>query len=155
MDEFDRYLELIKHNFYEELQKEIELNPDISRLADGSGWTLLMSASCHHACECGEILIENGADVNAKNDNNETALMCSAGWVCFENAEYLLKKGAEVSTRTKGRGNSALDMAIKQNFNENRKSEWLELFALYKNQFDEKDLETFYTHRLPLLLSLK
>ena len=56
------------------------------------------------------LLLEAGADVNAKGDNEETALMLAAANPNPEVVSLLLEAGADVNARD-NRGNSALNYA--------------------------------------------
>jgi len=60
----------------------------------GSAWTPLMIATAEGHEEIVSILIQGGADVNAKNELGRTSLMFSANYGFFEIAEMLLENGA-------------------------------------------------------------
>ena len=58
-----------------------------------------MFATYKNYIEIAKLLIENGADVNAKNNYNETALNESARSGYLELTKLLIAKGAEVNPR--------------------------------------------------------
>ncbi len=60
----------------------------------GSAWTPIMLAAAEGHEEIVSILIQAGADVNAKNELGRTSLMFSANYGFFEIAEMLLENGA-------------------------------------------------------------
>ena len=78
-----------------------------SRLAKGApvdtrdqrGTTLLMHAAALGSPEAVKLLLGNGADVNAKNDLEATALILGAGNP--EKARMLVEKGADVNASSK------------------------------------------------------
>jgi ankyrin repeat protein len=78
-----------------------------ARLAEGAtvdtrdqrGTTLLMHAAALGSPEAVKMLLESGADVNAKNDLEATALILGAGNA--EKARMLVEKGADVNAHSK------------------------------------------------------
>lgn len=60
----------------------------------GSAWTPIMLAAAEGHEEIVSMLIQGGADVNAKNELGRTSLMFSANYGFFEIAEMLLENGA-------------------------------------------------------------
>jgi ankyrin repeat protein len=57
-----------------------------------------------------QLLLEKGADVNARTDNGETALQCAATYAHEITVKLLLEKGADFNARTKY-GETALHKA--------------------------------------------
>ena len=57
-----------------------------------------------------QYLVENGANINAKNDSGSTALMIASYEGKFEVVEYLIEKGANVNAKNND-GLTALDCA--------------------------------------------
>ena len=55
-----------------------------------------------------KLLIENGADVNAKNNNGQTALMYVAREGDLEIAKYLVENGADINAKDNDWGYTAL-----------------------------------------------
>ena len=70
----------------------------------------LMMASFTKNREILEFLIENGADVNAKNNDGWTILMLACRWEQIHMVEMLLKNGADVNAKH-NKGNTALMIA--------------------------------------------
>ena len=66
---------------------------------DQRGTTLLMHAAALGSPEAVRLLLESGADVNAKNDLEATALILGAGNA--EKARMLVEKGADVNAHSK------------------------------------------------------
>ena len=65
--------------------------------ADGYGETALMFAAAGGDMEMAELLIANGAHVNARSDIGETALMLAARWGRADVVIMLLEEGADAS----------------------------------------------------------
>ena len=74
------------------------------------GETALMWASYHGHKDIVELLLKNGADVNARDDDGCTALIKASFRGHKEIVELLLKRGADVSMANKN-GNTALIFA--------------------------------------------
>jgi ankyrin repeat protein len=144
----DCILLIYKKNF-EKLRVEIDHCPDLVFSVDNDdrGWTLLMHAASNRSFECARILVEKGASVNQKSNWGYTALMAAVTYNNYEITQYLLLKGAEVAWRDKISNLSAFERIIIRN----DKREMFGLFAPYKNQFDEKDLDLYHEHRLSAL----
>ena len=71
-------------------------------------WTPLHYAVRHGHKEIAELLIEKGANVNAKNKYRTTPLHRAAAWDHKEVAELLIAEGADVNARDNG-GRTPLD----------------------------------------------
>ena len=57
-----------------------------------------------------KLLVENGANVNTKNDSGKTPLHLAAFWGHNEVAKYLIEKNADVNATT-NKGRTALELA--------------------------------------------
>ena len=73
-----------------------EIESDDRELADS---TPLHAAALSNACEAAEVLIQNGADVNARAENGVTPLYHAALANACEVAEVLLKNGAAIDVQ--------------------------------------------------------
>ena len=80
---------------------------------DEFAFPLHLAASCGHK-EIAELLIANGADVNAKTDDEETPLNLAAFEGHKEIAELLIANGADVNAKNRF-GMTALNYTITQN----------------------------------------
>lgn len=78
--------------------------------ADKSGWTILMEAANKGDLEIVKLLVESGADVNAKDRDGKTALINAAYWQRTEIIKYLVYKKAYIDIKG-GDGRSALEVA--------------------------------------------
>ena len=91
------------------VQKELDGGADVNE-KDENGVTPLHWTETE---EIAELLIAQGADVNAKDDwSGSTPLHRAATFGYKEIAELLIAKGADVNART-GSGETPLDLAIK------------------------------------------
>ena len=70
---------------------------DVNSRMDKSGWTALILASTEGHCDVVKALLENGADVNAKDVVNNTALMCASMNGHTDAVKLLLANGANVN----------------------------------------------------------
>lgn len=71
------------------------------------GWTILMFVARAGHTEVGNILLENGADPNAKSPDGTSALTIAAEYGHADIIKLLLAKGADVNLRN-NHGNTAL-----------------------------------------------
>jgi ankyrin repeat protein len=75
---------------------------------DEDGSTVLMYAATYADADCMKLLLEEGADPNAKSKSDVTALMLAIGHA--DKVRLLLSKGAEVNAKSK-QGHTALTIA--------------------------------------------
>ena len=85
------------------------VHPD-SRLGP-NGNTALMQAACNDELYTMQLLIDAGADVNARNEENETPLGFACAWTQWRAAELLIQNGADVNAVEDGRP-TFLDWAL-------------------------------------------
>ena len=73
--------------------------------------------SSHHSewCEVLSCLVENGADINARENNDNTPLMIASFCGHVNVVTFLIQHGAELDVQN-DRGNTALHFAVKHNF---------------------------------------
>ena len=91
----------------QEIIRAIEAGADVNAKDDIYGITALMWAAMNGRSEVVKILLDAGADVNAKTEGGTTALMLAAFLDNTEVAKILLNAGANVNARTKD-GRTAL-----------------------------------------------
>lgn len=94
-----------------------------------NGWSLLMLTALEGAVPLGQLLLENGAAIDARNRADETALSLAAqkGHVPF--LEFLLQHGAPVSNQP--HGTSLADwLRTSSGLSEPKLSEILQLLSL-------------------------
>lgn len=72
---------------------------------------LLIVAAQHGSPRMLSLVLESGADVNARSDQGASALMTAAAVGCLECLEYLLEQGADIDQRDR-MGNTALHVAV-------------------------------------------
>ena len=71
------------------------VHPDCRLGADGN--TPLMQAACKNELDTMRLLIDAGADVKARNEENETPLGFACAWNQWKAAELLIDCGADVN----------------------------------------------------------
>lgn len=85
---------------------------DVNERAKGNGQTALMLAVSNDKLSMAEMLLENGADVNVRDDDGSTALMCAAEHGHMDAVKLLLKQ-ADVNVLAKDKdGLTALAVAM-------------------------------------------
>lgn len=82
---------------FEKINHFLKSDPNIVNSKDKYGFTVLHDVVGEHYFKMVALLIENGADVNAKNDEGIAPLHLAA---YGETAEMLIKSGAEVDVRS-------------------------------------------------------
>lgn len=88
-------------------------------LADKRGYTALHwavaqpTSNAANELSCVRTLIDEGADVNARNEEGITPLMNAAWFGCRDSVKELLRRGADASLRD-SKGRSALDLAVER-----------------------------------------
>ncbi len=93
---------------YTELKDLIKKNLSIVHTEDNKSLTPLHHAAYGGSIECTQLLIANGADVNAKNEQNITPMVCTRS---IEIAKILIENGAKLNVVTRG-GDTPLIRAI-------------------------------------------
>ena len=92
----------------EAIKQHISAGTDLNAKEPTNGGTPLMGAALLGQTEAASLLIEKGAEVNAKNNEGATALLIAAFFGHPETVELLLKKGADVNA-TNIRADTPLD----------------------------------------------
>ncbi len=93
----------------EELQKHIAVNTDLNEKEPLGGGTLLMTSAVINNIEIAKLLVENGADLEAKNNDGSTALMTAVFFCHPEIVTLLLENGAQVNAK-KNSGQTPMDV---------------------------------------------
>src|ERR1035441_9784815 len=94
----DEMIQAIRNNDLASLKTRLAQGVDVNS-RDRRGSTLLMHAAALGSPEAVKLLLDNGADPNAKNDLEATALILGAGNA--EKARLLVEKGADVNAHSK------------------------------------------------------
>ena len=94
----DPLIQAIRNNDLTSLKASLAKGAGVNT-KDARGSTLLMHAAAVGSPEAVKLLLESGADVNAKNDVDATALILGAGNP--EKARMLVEKGADVNAHSK------------------------------------------------------
>ncbi|HEY1343320.1 MAG TPA: ankyrin repeat domain-containing protein, partial [Bryobacteraceae bacterium] len=96
----DALLQAIRNNDLNYLRAELRKGANVNA-RDRRGSTLLMHAAIAGSPEGLKLLLDAGAEVNAKNSFDETALILAAGDA--RKARMLIEKGADVNAHSKPR----------------------------------------------------
>ena len=102
-------LDAFTDNNFERMKSAITSGANVN-VKDMIGWPLLNKAVFKNKTEVVKILLENGADVNAKSEDGFTPLMMAFGNI--EIMTLLLELGADVNAKTKN-GMTSLMIGIK------------------------------------------
>jgi ankyrin repeat protein len=94
----DELIQVIRNNDLASLKARLAKGAQVNT-RDQRGSTLVIHAAAIGSPEAVKLLLENGADVNAKNDLEATALILGAGNA--EKARMLVEKGADVNAHSK------------------------------------------------------
>src|ERR1035437_10273980 len=94
----DELIQAIRNNDLASLKARLAKGAQVNT-RDQRGSTLLMHAAAFGSPEAVKLLLESGADVNAKNDLEATALILGAGYP--EKVRMLVEKGADVNAHSK------------------------------------------------------
>ena len=94
----DPLIQAIRNNDLNSLKASLAKGADVNT-KDARGSTLLMHAAAVGSPEAVKLLLDSGADVNAKNEVEATALILGAGNA--EKARMLVEKGADVNAHSK------------------------------------------------------
>ncbi|MBN2329926.1 MAG: ankyrin repeat domain-containing protein [Candidatus Omnitrophica bacterium] len=92
-----------------ELQKHIAAGTDLNQKEPAGGGTPLIAASALGQTEAARLLINNGAELEIKNNDGSTALMTAVFFCYPEIVKLLLENGAEVNT-TNNAGSTPMDV---------------------------------------------
>ena len=98
------------------LLKTSPTNLLLLQVKDKKGATLLHTAAMENAHQTAEVLLEYGADLNAKDDNaGSTPLHTAARKNAHQTAEVLLEYGADLNAKDDNAGSTPLHLAAMEN----------------------------------------
>ena len=97
-------------DYLDKLGEEVEVNRDVYNHANGQGELPLHLAASTGSVTIAELLLENGADIDATNHNGESALFLAAAGGHAKLANFLIDAGASLWSYT-NTGKSPLDAA--------------------------------------------
>lgn len=92
------------------IERYIEAGADLNAKEPAGGSTPLIIAAIFGQTEAARLLIENGAEVDIKNNDGTTALSAAAFFCHPETLKLLIENGANVNT-TSSTGSTPLDTA--------------------------------------------
>ena len=102
----------VKSGNIEAVKQHLAAGTDVNAKSKGNGWTpLFYATSGGGQKEIAELLIAEGANVNAKDKLGDTSLQVAAYQGHKEIAELLIAKGADVNAKGNN-GETPLDLAI-------------------------------------------
>ena len=90
--------------YVEALRVHIKTGSDLEVREPEGGSTPLMVAALYGSTEAARLLVEGGAEINAKNNEGDTALHIAAFFCHTEIVELLLKNKAQVNAKNKKNG---------------------------------------------------
>ncbi|MEM7176041.1 MAG: ankyrin repeat domain-containing protein, partial [Chlamydiota bacterium] len=104
-------------NGYENTVKHILAHYNVDVNAKMGGWPPLHYAAFYNSKEVAKILLQHGADVNAKNEDGETPLHYAAFYNNKEVADLLINAGADKNIKDND-NQTPLDLARKEGHKE-------------------------------------
>jgi uncharacterized protein len=93
----------------DEVQKHIAVKTDLNGKEPLGGGTLLMTSVVINNIKVAKLLVKNGADLEAKNNDGSTALMTAVFFCHPDIVTLLLDNGAQVNSKNKN-GQTSMDV---------------------------------------------
>jgi len=93
----------------EAIEQHLSAGADVNAGEPTAGSTPLMVAALFDQAEPTAVLIENAADINARNSDGSTALIIASFFCCTNTVKLLSGKGADVNLKNAG-GQTALEI---------------------------------------------
>lgn len=115
-EQYAELVEAVQHGDIDRVREFLELGLDPNYSEDDDGWSLLHWASQEGHTDIIKLLVENGADVDAKFLRNITPLFNATGEGNLSVVTTLLQLGADVNSN--GRNGTALHNAVVYGYKE-------------------------------------
>ena len=106
----DELAEAVKNNNIQEINELISRGADVNAIKGSYGWIPLFYAARYGKNEIVKLLLDRGADVNAKDSYGWTPLLYAAAHGKNEIVKLLLDRGADVNVKAND-GKTALSIA--------------------------------------------
>ena len=83
----------------EAMNQHVSAGTDLNAKEPGNGGTPLIVAAAYGQTEAARLLVKNGAELEARNNDGATALLVASFFCHLETVKFLLENGAEVNAK--------------------------------------------------------